>query len=131
MVGQPPQETPFGLEPNIAAGLAYLLGIIGGIVMLLGGGTNRFVKWAAAQSITLWVAYFVIWIVYGVLSSILSIANLGLLMLPLALVVAPLLGLLMLATWLYTSINAFGGKEVRLPFIADLTERFFGAQLGA
>ena len=72
-VTQPPSDAPFGLQPNIAAGLAYLLGIIGGIIMLVGGGTNKFVKWSAAQSIVLWAVYFIIWFVFTMLVSIVHI----------------------------------------------------------
>ncbi len=43
-VTQPPNDTPFGLEPNVAAGLAYLFGLVGGVVIMLGGGTNKFVQ---------------------------------------------------------------------------------------
>ena len=63
-VTEPPKDTPFGLEPNVAAGLAYLFTLLGGIIMLVGGGTNKFVKWAAAQSITMWgLSTFVLWFV--------------------------------------------------------------------
>ena len=127
MVGQTPQDTPFGLEPNLAAGLAYLLGLVGGLVMLLGGGTNRFVKWAAAQSITLSVTYIVFFIALQVLNAMLGIAHLWILW-PITLVVGMIVGILMIVAWLYTSITAFQGKEVRLPLIADLTDRFFGGQ---
>lgn len=128
MATRSPSETPFGLEPNVAAGLAYLLGIIGGIIMLVGGGTNRFVKWAACQSITLGATYIVLWILIDILGSLLSVVHLGLLMV-LMLPVTMIIGLLFLAAWLWTWITAFQGKEVRLPVIADLTERFFGSQL--
>ena len=63
-VTEPPKDTPFGLEPNVAAGLAYLFTLLGGIIMLVGGGTNKFVKWAAAQSITMWAVYFILWFVF-------------------------------------------------------------------
>lgn len=129
MVGQPPKDTPFGLEPNVAAGLAYLLGIVGGIVMLVGGGTNKFVKWAACQSITLGGAYIAFYIAVTIVDMILGIAHLY----PLIGIVAILsmiVGLLMLVAWLYTWITAFQGKEVQLPFIAGLTHQFFGSQLG-
>ncbi|MHB8147839.1 MAG: DUF4870 domain-containing protein [Vulcanimicrobiaceae bacterium] len=123
MASQPTQDTPFGLDPNVAAGLAYLLGPIGGIVMLAGGGTNRFVKWAAAQSITLWATSIVLRIALGIVGMILHF---------LALIVFPaimLIGLLMFVAWLWTSITAFQGKEVRLPVIADITTRLFGSLL--
>lgn len=122
MVSQSPKDTPFGLEPNVAAGLAYLLGIIGGIIMLVGGGTNKFVKWAACQSITLGATYIAVWIVLDIL----AMMHLGFLFL-----LFPIIGILFFVAWLWTWITAFQGKEVRLPVIADLTERFFGSQLAS
>lgn len=130
MVSQSPKDTPFGLEPNVAAGLAYLLGIIGGIIMLVGGGTNKFVKWAACQSITLGATYIALWIVVNILDTILTIAHLGVLLL-LIVPVLMIIGILFLVAWLWTWITAFQGKEVRLPIIADLTQRFFGSQLAS
>lgn len=114
-VSQPPSDTPFGLQPNVAAGLAYLFGIIGGIVMLVGGGTNAFVKWAAAQSITLWGVYIVLEFALMFLTGIVHILGL----------ILPLIGLLWFVLWLWTMITAFQGKEVRVPVIADLTANIF------
>ncbi|HVS45795.1 MAG TPA: hypothetical protein VMS32_03940 [Verrucomicrobiae bacterium] len=111
-----PTDTPFGMQASVAAGLAYVFGIVGGIVMLVGGGTNQFVKWAAAQSIVIFVVFYVIQFVLGFfLFSMWSI-------------IWPLLSLVRLvwfAVVLWTAISAFMGKEVRVPVIADLTTRFF------
>ncbi|HUZ50698.1 MAG TPA: hypothetical protein VMW12_13305 [Candidatus Dormibacteraeota bacterium] len=123
MASQPTQDTPFGLDQNVAAGLAYLLGPVGGIVMIAGGGTNHFVKWAAAQSITLWATAVVLRIALSIVGSILHF---------LILIIFPvimLVGLLMFAAWLWTSITAFQGKEVRVPIVADLTTRLFASIL--
>jgi uncharacterized membrane protein len=114
-VSQPPSDTPFGLQPNVAAGLAYLFGLIGGIVMLVGGGTNAFVKWAAAQSITLWGVYIVLEFALMFLAGVVHILGLFL----------PLIGLLWFILWLWTMITAFQGKEVRVPVIADITTNIF------
>ncbi len=113
-VTQPPEKAPFGLEPNVAAGLAYLFCLLGGIVMLVGGGTNRFVKWAAAQSIVIWAFYFI-------LSFVLSFIHLWLLY--------PILWILALVVWLWTTISAFQGKEVRVPGIDSITQSIFKSQL--
>ena len=121
MVGQTPQDTPFGLQANVAAGLAYLFGIIGGIVMLVGGGTNTFVKWAACQSITLGIVYFVIYFAIGILTSVLHMGILGLL--------GMVVMLLFLVAWIYAVIFAFQGKEVRLPLVGDWTQAIFASQL--
>jgi uncharacterized membrane protein len=113
-VTEPPKDTPFGLDANVAAGLAYLFCLLGGIVMLVGGGTNKFVKWAAAQSITTWGLYIV-------LSFALSFLHLWL--------IYPILWLLALIVWLWTFITAFQGKEVRIPGVASLTDSIFKSQL--
>jgi uncharacterized membrane protein len=120
---QPPSDTPFGLEANVAAGLAYLFGLIGGIVMLVGGGTNKFVKWAAAQSITLWGTLIAVHILWAILTSIIHVF----------IVLFPVLwiiDLLWLVLWVWTFISGFQGKEVRVPVIAGFTESLFKSQLG-
>jgi uncharacterized membrane protein len=120
-VSQPPTDAPFGLQPNVAAGLAYLLTILGGIIMLVGGGTNKFVKWSAAQSITLWVSYFV---AIFALDFIMAITHLWILF-----PIVMLLGLAAFVAWIWTTITGFQGKEVKLPVIAGLTETIFGSMI--
>lgn len=125
MVNQPQTDAPFGLQPNVAAGLAYLLGLLGGIIMLVGGGTNRAVKWAAAQSITFWGGFFVLRIALGFVSAMMSytmFALFGLIFLALSII-----GLIV---WLWTSISAFQGKEVEIPVVGGLARRLFASQLG-
>ncbi len=126
MVGQPPKDTPFGLEPNIAMGLAYLLSWIGGIIMLAGGGTNKAVRWAAAQSIVLGVAYIIIFVVLNFLLVPLSLSSLGLYML-----IHAIVWISWIAAWLWTTITGFMGKEVRVPLISNLTESIFKSYLSA
>jgi uncharacterized membrane protein len=117
MATPPTSDAPFGLQPNVAAGLAYLLGILGGIVMLVGGGTNKFVKWSAAQSITMWGIYIVLLFAINLLGGLTHIYALFFL--------TPIIGLLWFILWLWTSISAFQSKEVRVPVIAGVTESIF------
>lgn len=121
-VTQPPSDTPFGLDQNVAAGLAYLFGVIGGIVMLVGGGTNKFVKWAAAQSITLWCSLIAIHIIWGILT---AVVHIFLVLFP----VLWLIDLLWLVLWIWTFVSGFQGKEVRVPVIAGFTESLFKSAL--
>jgi uncharacterized membrane protein len=121
-VTQPPKDTPFGLEQNVAGGLAYLIPIIGGIVMMLGGGTNKFVRWAAAQSITLWAGWIILcWVVGIVMIGL----HLWLFFFPVWIVLR-VLGLIL---WLWTFITAFQNKEVQVPVAADLTRNIFKSYL--
>jgi len=128
MATKPPSDAPFGLEPNVAAGLAYLLGIAGGIIMLVGGGTNKFVKWSAAQSITMWAGYIVFYIAVTIVDMILGMAHLWPLIGIIG-IISMLVGILYLVLWVWSFITGFQGKELRLPIFADLTTRFFGSQL--
>jgi uncharacterized membrane protein len=121
-VTEPPKDTPFGLDQNVAAGLAYLFSLLGGIVMLVGGGTNRFVKWAACQSITLWGVWLVIWWALGLLAH-------AWIFWPLIFLVSILLPIIGLVVWIWTFVTAFQGKEVRVPGVASLTESIFKSQL--
>jgi uncharacterized membrane protein len=123
MVGQTPKDAPFGLDANVAAGLAYLFGFIGGIVMLFGGGTNKFVKWAAAQSLTLGITFIALYIIFRIILMVLPLMGL-LLALPFLII-----ELAYLVVYLLAAINAFQGKEMRLPMIAAWTEQLFGSLL--
>ncbi len=128
MATTPPTDTPFGLEPNIAAGLAYILGIIGGLLMMFGGGTNKLVKWAAAQSITLFIFYVGAIIAMTILNAILAVVHMWVLM-PIVGLVMMVVGLGTLVLYIWGAISGFQGKDVRLPFIAAYATKFFGAQL--
>jgi uncharacterized membrane protein len=123
MATQPTTDAPFGLQPNVAAGLAWVLGLIGGLIMLFGGGTNKFVKWAAAQSVVLWGGYFVLLVVLNILVAFVHV--LALVVLPLTMVI----GLVAFAAWIYTTIMGFQGKDIRLPVIAGFAQQLFAAQL--
>jgi uncharacterized membrane protein len=116
MATQPTSDAPFGLQPNVAAGLAYAIFlVVGGLIMLFGGGTNKFVKFAAAQAIVLWGVMFVLNLVlFGFL-------HLWLLY--------PIVALLEFVLWLYLVITAFMGKEVQLPMLSDWTKSMFASQL--
>lgn len=117
-VNQPPKDTPFGLEPNVAAGLAYLIPIFGGLLMMLGGGANRVVRWAAAQSIVLWAGWIVV--CWAINIAIIAL-HLWAFLLPAWLI----LRIVALALWLWTSIAAFQKRRVDVPVASDLTRTIF------
>jgi uncharacterized membrane protein len=115
MALQAPTDTPYGLKPNIAAGLAYLFGIVGGIVILLGGGTNKMVKWAAAQSITMWGLYIVLIVALNYLGYMAGFIGM----------LIWLIEVVWFILWLWTFISAFQGKQVEIPVIAGITRSLF------
>lgn len=116
-MNRPPSDAPFGLAPNVAAGLAYLLGLLGGIIMLVGGGTNKTVKWAAGQSIVIWAIYVIIAFVIPIVTIATRISMIGFL--------GAIAAVIWFLLWAWTSITAFRGIEVRLPVIAGITAAIF------
>lgn len=125
MVEQPKKDTPFGLEPNVAAGLAYLFTWLGGIIMLVGGGTNKFVKFAAAQAIVIGVTFTILWIVLSFIAVPMYMAG----MWTIHMLLGWLVNIAFLIVWLWTFISGFQGKEVRVPVLASITDSIFKSML--
>lgn len=122
MISQtPPKDTPFGLEPNVAAGLAYLLGIVGGIVMLAGGGNNPHTRRAAAQSIVMWAGFIAVFIVLDILTAAMGFSVL----LALGALLHLAITLVMLVAWIWTSVASFQGKDVRIPIVSGIAPSVF------
>ncbi|CAB1127857.1 conserved protein of unknown function [Candidatus Hydrogenisulfobacillus filiaventi] len=79
------------------AGLAYLLGVVSGLVVLLLEPRDRFVRFAALESILLSVA-----------------------------VAHHPPGSAVVAVWLVCMVRAFQGRTVRRPFPAEWADRWAG-----
>lgn len=118
-----PDESSTGMPPAQAAGLAAVLGVLGGMYFAYTEKKSKFVKLYATQSIRIfYVAFFgAIFLVLGKAMGFLSSDN------PLTMVfeaVSALLYLAFIIMYLTLSINAFGGKVVVLPlFGAGLKKR--------
>ncbi|MBV8117685.1 MAG: DUF4870 domain-containing protein [Candidatus Eremiobacteraeota bacterium] len=123
---QDPNQSSFGLAPNVAAGLASFFSWVGGLVILMGKPPQDWVRFVAVQSIVLAVAYVAVWIAFTVLSIILGIAHLG----SIALILWPvdmLIGLAFFVFWLIATIQAFQGKAWRMPILAQYADRWVPA----
>jgi len=124
---QDPNQSSFGLTPNIAAGLASFFMGLGGLVILLGKPPQQWVRFVAVQSIVL----FVVWVGAGIALTILSIifglVGLGLALWGLLRIVWLLLELALFVAWLVQTIKAFQGGAQRFPLISDWTDRFMPA----
>jgi uncharacterized membrane protein len=139
-VPPPPQSTTsqwgpssIGLEANIAAGLGYLIPIIGLIFFFI-EKTNRFVRFHGAQSIMLVISYvvvFIIQIVLGIIGAAVSQASdtAGTLVLLFNCLVG-LLYLVVFAFQIWGIIAGFTGKYVKFPIVGDIAERLAGGQAG-
>lgn len=98
-----------GIQPNVAAVLAYVMGFITGIIFFVMEKENKFVKFHAMQSIMCFVGLFVSSIFLSFL---------------------PLLGLLLnlasLVLWILCMVQAYQGRWFRLPVIGDLAAKQVG-----
>jgi len=103
-------------DERLKGGIAYVLGLITGIVVLLIAGDNKFLKFHSMQSI---VASIVVGVVWFVLEFVLATIFL-------AWFIMPLLELLFLLVWLYFLYGAYlvyTGRPFRVPYVADFVEQ--------
>lgn len=108
-------KTSCGLQANLAALLAYVLGIITGIIFYLVEKENKFVRFHAMQSIVTFGGLFLI-----------NLANTFVLVfLPWAVrgIISSLIGLLSLVLWIILMIKAYQGEMFKLPIAGDIAEK--------
>lgn len=108
-------KTSTGMQPHVAALLAYLFGLVTGVIFYLIEKENKFVKFHAMQSICISVAFFVIGIVFAFIPVIGVIAGL-------------LLNLAGLILWIVCMVKAFQGEWFRLPVVGDVAAKQAGIQ---
>jgi uncharacterized membrane protein len=117
MAGQPPHVPPEAAghteDERLKGAIAYILGFITGIIVLLMAENNRFLKFHAMQSI---VSSIVIGIILFILDFILAFT----IILPCLLT---LLGFVIWLYFLYGAYQVYQGKEFRMPFFADFVEQ--------
>jgi uncharacterized membrane protein len=125
--GAPPRVSPLGpssigMDPNISAGLGYLIVIVGLIFFFI-EKQNRFVRFHTLQAVLLAVSGFVLFFVVffvGIAMAFVS-SNLAALIFVLGYFLVPIV---LFIGWLVAMINAFMGKYLKLPLIGDLAERW-------
>jgi uncharacterized membrane protein len=103
-------RTALGCDANVAAALAYLLGWISGLVILLMERQNRFVRFHALQSILVFGALSLAWFLC------LSIPILGWLI---SFILIPPLSAVL---WLLLMFKAYQGERFKLPIAGDIAE---------
>lgn len=100
------EKTTSTQNQNILGAVAYLLGFITGIVLLLVEKENKFVRFHAMQSTVTFGGLFILNIVLG------FIPVLGWL-------TGTVLSLVGLVLWLVLMIKAYQGEMYKLPYIGD------------
>jgi uncharacterized membrane protein len=118
---------PDDLPSSVAGALTYTLGFVTGIVFLLVEPFKRdsFVRFNAFQSIFASIACFLIAVCWGILTGALFFASVGALWL-LLLFVWLAIRAAMCVGWIYLIHEAYQGKRVMIPVIAELAAKQAG-----
>jgi uncharacterized membrane protein len=110
-----------GLQENVAGLLCYILGWLSGLIFLL-IDKRPFVRFHAAQSILLNIAFVVVYFAVAVLFGMLHFMHMGFLVLA----AYPLVGLVALAVWIFMMYKAYQHEKFMLPIIGNIAEGLAG-----
>lgn len=103
-----------GSNEKLVGALAYLLGPVTGVVLLLVEKKNDYVRFHAMQSTLLFGAILLLNIVLGI------IPVLGWVI---ALILSPIIALGTFIIWLVLMWKAYNGERYKLPYFGDLVEK--------
>lgn len=112
-----------GMEENVAGLLAYIFGWITGLIFLL-IDKRPFVKFHAAQSIALNIAFLAVWFAFWIVSFFLTIVTAAL-HFPigfLSVFFFPVIMLAFLVIWIFVMYKAYSHEKYKLPIIGNLVE---------
>lgn len=101
------------IDPKLAAMLAYLLNIVGGIIFFV-ISKDPYVRFHSMQSIMFFAATAVVYI---------GLMILGFIM-PLILFLGWIVYLGIFAIWIVLMIKAYQGERFKLPVIGDMAEKY-------
>jgi uncharacterized membrane protein len=105
----PSPKTSTGLDENLVGALAYLLGLVSGVILLLIEPDNRYVRFHAFQSTFTFLAVAMLFIVLmglGVIGWILWVPC--------------FVGVT--ALWVFLMFKALNGVQYKLPLLGDWAE---------
>ena len=102
--------TSLGMQPNLAALLSYLAGIITGIIFYLLEKENKFVRFHAMQSIMTFGFFLVLNLVLGFIPVV-------------GWSIMPLVGIIQLIVWIILMVKAYQGEKFKLPVVGDMAEK--------
>lgn len=119
------QETQSGLDVNVAAALAYVLGFISGIVMLVIESENDRIRFHAAQSIVVFGGIFVLSLAVSFLQTILAFGGaIGSAVGSILSLLSFLISIGAFGIWVYLIVRTYQGEDVRIPIAADVADDF-------
>jgi uncharacterized membrane protein len=120
----PPAQDGTGLQPNVAAGLACIFLLLGGIIFLVLEKKDKYVRFYAMQSVFLGGLNFAFYIFVRIAGFILAqIPVIGKIVLLLLGLLSAVVGLGVLVLWVILIIKAFSGKEWEIPYLGALARK--------
>ncbi len=102
-----------GLDPKVASLLAYLLGIVGGIIFY-SISKDSYVRFHSMQSILLCVGLFILYFAFFILS----------LIIPFLWFISWIIYVGVFALWIVVMIKAYQGERYKIPIIGDMAEKY-------
>ena len=108
-----------GMQPNVEAGLSYVLTWVTGLIFFLMEKQNRFVRFHAMQSILFFGGITVVQILLNIINAF-DVPFLGII----TLLIGAVIGIVEFVGWIILMINGFQGKYFKLPIVGDYAERY-------
>lgn len=116
-------KTELGLDENVEGALAYIFGIVTGLIFFLAEKENKFVRFHGMQSILFSAVLIGIGFLVGILSTVLSaIPVVGWIAGILMMLATPLMYLGGLIVTIFLLIKAYQGNKFKLPWLGDIAE---------
>jgi uncharacterized membrane protein len=107
------------IDENVAGLLCYIFAWVTGLIFLL-VDKRPFVRFHGAQSIAFNICivpiWFALWIVWFILLHVPIIGLLGV-------VIFPIFGLAVFATWIFLMYKAYSHEKFKLPIIGDIVDK--------
>ncbi|MDB6154593.1 MAG: rane protein [Chthoniobacteraceae bacterium] len=117
-------KTDSGLSPHVAAGIACIFSLIGGIIFLLLEKKNAFVRFWAMQALLLGIVAFGAAVLFPIAHFILAhLPLIGGLMAFLLWLLYLFFEIAWVVVYLMTIIKAFSGREWELPWLGRLARQ--------
>jgi len=105
------EKTSIGLDENVAGLLCYLLDWVSGIIFILIERKNNFVRFHVMQSVIVFSTLMIVYLIIGFLPWS-------------GLLLEGVIFAIVLGLWVFLMVKALEGKKYKLPWAADLVERW-------
>jgi uncharacterized membrane protein len=119
-----------GLDENVASLLAYVFGLVSGLIFFLIEKDSRLVRFHGMQSTLLagvfWIGEVALWILSTIIVLIISQVSglLGTLVWAVLMLLSFVLGVAALIGWVMCMIKAYQGQYFKLPVLGNFAEKF-------